>query len=60
MIGLEIREVITKLVAVIGEAGYFIEEVEGKHRQIVVKSKSALRFRMLIFWTKLFPKFVSI
>ncbi len=37
LIGLEIREVITKLVAVIGEAGYFIEEVEGKHRQIVIE-----------------------
>lgn len=37
LIGQETREVITKLVTAIGEAGYFVEDADGEHRQITLE-----------------------
>ena len=37
LIGQETRDVVTKLVTAIGEAGYFVEEVEGERRQITIE-----------------------
>ena len=37
------REVVTELVAAIGEAGYFVEEVEGQGRQIVIEIEAGSR-----------------
>ena len=37
LIGQETRAVVTKLVTAIGKAGYFVEEVEGEHRQITLE-----------------------
>ncbi|MGP6140582.1 anti-sigma-I factor RsgI family protein [Jeotgalibaca sp. A127] len=35
--GLEVRDVVMQLVSTIGEAGYFIEEVEGKARKVTIE-----------------------
>ena len=40
LIGQETRDAITALVSAIGEAGYFVEEVEGEYRQIVLEIES--------------------
>ncbi|MBQ2972595.1 MAG: hypothetical protein IJE16_08645 [Ruminococcus sp.] len=40
LIGKETREVVTTLVSAIGEAGYFVEEVEGERRQITIEIES--------------------
>jgi hypothetical protein len=37
LVGKETREVISKLVEAIGEAGYFVEEIEGEARQITIE-----------------------
>ncbi|HPY99131.1 MAG TPA: hypothetical protein PLZ06_08850 [Clostridia bacterium] len=37
LVGKETREVISKLVDAIGEAGYFVEEIEGEARQITIE-----------------------
>jgi len=39
LIGQPTREVVTDLVTAIGEAGYFVEEIEGEHRQITLEIK---------------------
>ncbi len=38
--GKETRQVVTDLVEMIGEAGYFVEEIEGKNRQIIIEIES--------------------
>lgn len=40
LIGLEAREAISTLVKAIGDAGYFVEEVEGEYRKIVLEIES--------------------
>ena len=37
LIGKETREAVTALVSAIGEAGYFVEEIEGERRQITIE-----------------------
>ncbi len=37
LIGQETREAVTALVSAIGEAGYFVEEIEGERRQITIE-----------------------
>ncbi|NMA00858.1 MAG: hypothetical protein GX924_07495 [Clostridiaceae bacterium] len=37
LVGKEAREAVKKLVAAIGEAGYFVEEIEGERRQITIE-----------------------
>ena len=37
LIGQETRDVVTKLVTAIGEAGYFVEEIDGERRQITIE-----------------------
>ena len=37
LVGKETREVVAKLVEAIGEAGYFVEEIEGEARQITIE-----------------------
>ncbi len=37
LIGQQTRDVVTELVTAIGEAGYFVEEIEGKSRQITIE-----------------------
>ena len=37
LIGQEARAVVTQLVTAIGEAGYFVEEVEGQQRQLTIE-----------------------
>ncbi len=37
LIGQETREAVTTLVSAIGEAGYFVEEIEGERRQITIE-----------------------
>ena len=37
LIGKETREAVTDLVSAIGEAGYFVEEIEGERRQITIE-----------------------
>ena len=37
LIGLPTRDVVTDLVTAIGEAGYFVEEIEGERRQITLE-----------------------
>ncbi len=37
LIGQKTRDVVTKLVTAIGEAGYLVEEIEGKRRQITIE-----------------------
>lgn len=40
LIGKEARQVVTELVSAIGEAGYFVEEIEGERRQITLEIES--------------------
>ena len=40
LIGQPTREVVTDLVTAIGEAGYFVEEIEGERRQITLEIES--------------------
>ncbi len=40
LIGLETKEVITRLVDAIGQAGYFVEEIDGSTRQITLEIES--------------------
>lgn len=35
--GMEVRDVVKQLVSTIGEAGYFVEEVEGKARKVTIE-----------------------
>ena len=41
--GKETREVVTELVTAIGNAGYFVEEVEGKSRKITIEVEKGAR-----------------
>ena len=40
LIGRQTRDVMTDLVTAIGEAGYFVEEIEGEKRQIIIEIES--------------------
>lgn len=43
LIGQETRSVVSRLVTAIGEAGYFVEEIEGEARQITIEIESGSR-----------------